>query len=161
MCKIHTADIPIPNPEGIDGSDLSNLMSGNTEGWRNTAISEYWATQTSGPMRMLRTPRYKYVAFPEDESILFDLENDPEEFENLTGKPELSELEASLHQQLMAGFAWEDVEKQKDIDKERSGDWKAPWGRGTPNAYTLPDGRIVDAELCLYSPVLRDQPEDN
>ena len=63
----------IPTPDGLDGSDLSNLMSGNTNGWRNTAISEYWANQTTSPMRMLRTPRYKYVAFPEDESIIFTI----------------------------------------------------------------------------------------
>ena len=144
----------IPIPDGLDGSDLSNLMSGNTGGWRNTAISEYWANQTTGPMRMLRTPRYKYVAFPEDESILFDLENDPGEFENLAGKPEHSKLEASLHKQLMAGFSWESVENQKNADKERSKDWSAPWDSGTPNQYTLPDGRIVDAELCLYNPVV-------
>ena len=37
----------IPIPEGLDGSDLSNLMSGNTDGWRNTAISEYWANQSN------------------------------------------------------------------------------------------------------------------
>ena len=99
----------IPTPDDLDGSDLSNLMSGNTNGWRNTAISEYWANQTTSPMRMLRTPRYKYVAFPEDESIIFDLENDPGEFENIAGLPEHRELEETLHEQLMAGFSWEDV----------------------------------------------------
>ena len=147
----------IPTPDGLDGSDLSNLMSGNTNGWRNTAISEYWANQTTSPMRMLRTPRYKYVAFPEDESIIFDLENDPGEFENIAGQPEHRELEETLHEQLMADFSWEDVQKQKDIDQERSKEFKEPWGGGTPNQYTLPDGRIVDAELCLYNPVLRDE----
>ena len=153
------ADIPIP--DGLDGSDMSNLMSGNTDGWRNTAICQYWSYQTSSPMRMLRTPRYKYVAFPKDESIVFDLENDPDEFENLAGNPELRELESSLHEQLMDGFSWEDAKKQKGLDKERSKDWTAPWTGGTPNQYTLPDGRIVDAELCLYNPVLRDEIKGN
>ena len=91
---------------------------------------------------------------PEDESILFDLENDPDEFENIAGKSENSELAASLHEQLMAGFSWESVKNQKNADKERSKDWAAPWSGGTPNQYTLPDGRIVDAELCLYNPVV-------
>ena len=63
-------------------------------------------------------------------------------------------MEASLHEQLMAGFSWESAENQKNADKERSKDWSAPWGGGTPNQYTLPDGRIVDAELCLYNPVV-------
>ncbi len=147
----------IPIPEDLDGADLTNLMSGDTDDWRNTAITEYWAPQTTGPMRMLRSTRYKYVAFPEDESILFDLETDPDEFENLSGQEEYTELEAALHEQLMAGFSWESVAEQQEVDKVRSRDFKAPWGSGTPNQYTLPDGRIVDAETCLYSPSLRDE----
>ena len=142
----------IPIPEGLDGADLTHLMSGNAEGWRSTAITEYWAEQTTGPMRMLRTSRYKYVAFPEDESILFDLESDPEEFENLAGQAEYRQLEAALHEQLMSGFTWESVSQQIATDKVRSRDFKEPWGGGTPNQYTLPDGRIVDAETCLYRP---------
>ena len=146
----------IPIPEGLDGDDLTNLMSGDTEGWRDTAITEYWSNQTTGPMRMLRTPRYKYVAFPEDESILFDLETDPDEFENLAGQAAYRELAASLHEQLMGGFSWESVAAQKASDLVRSRDFKEPWGKGTPNQYTLPDGRVVDAEICLYSPSVRD-----
>ena len=147
----------IPIPEGLDGANLTNLMSGNAEGWRNTAITEYWSNQTTGPMRMLRTPRHKYVAFPEHESILFDLETDPDEFENLTGQAEYSELEAFLHEQLMNGFSWEKVAEQMEADKVRSQDFKEPWGRGTPNQYTLPDGRVVDAETCLYRPSVREE----
>ena len=146
----------IPIPEDLDGADLTNLMSGNADGWCDTAITEYWANQTTSPMRMLRTPRYKYVAFPEDESILFDLETDPDEFENLSGREEYRELEASLHEQLMGSFSWESVAEQQAADSVRSRDFKAPWGGGTPNQYTLPDGRIVDAETCLYNPSLRD-----
>ncbi len=148
------ADVPIPN--GLDGADLTQLMAGNAEDWRNTAITEYWSNQSTGPMRMLRTSRYKYVAFPEDESILFDLETDPDEFENLAGKAEYRQLEAGLDEQLMAAFSWEAVEQQKAEDRERSKTFAEPWGRGTPNQYTLPDGRVVDAETCLYRPSVRD-----
>jgi choline-sulfatase len=147
----------VPIPEDLDGDDLTNLMSGDTESWRDTAITEYWANQTTGPMRMLRTPRYKYVAFPEDESILFDLETDPDEFENLSGQEEYRDLETSLHAQLMDGFSWESVAEQMETDRIRSRDFKEPWGRGTPNQYTLPDGRVVDAETCLYHPSVRDE----
>ena len=147
----------IPIPEGLDGADLTNLMSGNAEGWRDTAITEYWANQTTGPMRMLRTPRYKYIAFPEDASLLFDLETDPDEFENLAGQAAYRDLEASLHEQLMEGFSWESVAEQMATDKVRSRDFKEPWGKGTPNQYTLPDGRVVDAETCLYRPSVREE----
>ncbi len=147
----------IPIPEGLDGDDMTNLMSGDSVSWRNTAITEYWSNQTTSPMRMLRTPRYKYVVFPEDESILFDLAADPDELENLAGQTAYRELEISLHAQLMEGFSWEAVAEQKAADQVRSRDFKEPWGRGTPNQYTLPDGRVVDAEICLYSPSVREE----
>ena len=55
-------------------------------------------------------------------------------------------------------FSWESVTEQREaVDKVRSQDFKAPWGGGTPNQYTLPDGRIVDAETCLYRPSMRDE----
>ena len=58
---------------------------------------------------MLRTPRYKYVAFPEHESILFDLETDPDEFENLSqDKTALSGVrDISPRAAYGRGFSWE------------------------------------------------------
>ena len=146
----------IPIPEALDGDDLTRLMAGDTTGWRNTAITEYWAEQTTGPMRMLRTPRHKYVAFPNHPPILFDLETDPNEFENLAGQPAVQELEAALHEQLMHDFSWEAVTQRIAAEADRRRTFKEPWGRGTPNQYTLPDGRIVDAETCLYRPSLKE-----
>ena len=99
----------IPIPQDLDGSDLSDVMAGRTEGWGDSAITELFWPQATGPMRMIRTPRYKYVVFPEDDPILFDLESDPEEFENLAGQGIYRELEEELHDQLMTGFDWETV----------------------------------------------------
>ena len=143
----------IPVPSTIDGADMSNLMAGSTEGWRNTAVTELFWPQKAGPMRMIRTPRYKYVAFPEDHPILYDLESDPGEFENLAGQEGYRELEMELHDALMAGFEWEDVARRIALDRDRSLAFAPTWQRGTtPNQYTLPDGRVVDAETCLYQP---------
>ena len=144
----------IPVPREIDGSDMSDLMVGRAEGWRNVAITGLFWPQVTGPMRMIRTPRHKYIVFPRDGPILFDLENDPGEFENLAGQKVYRNLEAELHGRLMAGFDWETVRRQIASDEERSLSFAAPWGKGTPNQYTLPDGRIVDAETGLYSPTV-------
>ena len=75
----------------------------------------------------------------------------------LQGQAAFQELEASLHEQLMDGFSWESVRQQIASDRERSRDFKEPWGKGTPNQYTLSDGRVVDAETCLYRPSVRDE----
>lgn len=150
------ASAGIPIPDNLDGSDMTHLMAGDPDGWRNTAITEYWANQTTGPMRMLRTSHYKYVAFPAHEPILFDLAADPGEFENRAGNAAYRQVEAELHKKLMAGFRWETVAQQQAADTQRSQEFAEPWGRGTPNQYTLPDGRVVDAETCLYSPSVRE-----
>ena len=141
----------IPIPRGIDGSDMSNIMTGRTEMWRNTAMAGLFWPQVTGPMRMIRTPRYKYIVFPEDEPILFDFTNDPGEFENLAGQEVYRELESELHGRLMRDFDWETVRRQIASDEERSLSFATPWNEGSSNQYTLLDGRIVDAETQLYS----------
>ena len=151
------AGIP-PAPQGIDGSDMSDLMTGRTEEWRHTAITQLFWPQRSGPMRMIRTPRYKYIRFPEDEPILFDLENDPGEFENLSQTSDIyRKIETDWYDNLMANFDWEVVTQQIASDRERESRYASSWNKGTtPNQYTLPDGRIVDSETCLYSPTVQD-----
>ena len=142
----------IPVPPDLDGADLSGLMAGDERRWRDSAITELFWPQPTGPMRMIRTKRHKYVAFPEHAPILFDLERDPGEFRNLAGRPEYREQEYGLHAQLMRGFDWEQVSRKIAHDKIRSEDYASSWGKGTPNQYRLPDGRVIDAETGLFSP---------
>ena len=146
----------IPDPPDVDGADLSGLMAGDGDKWRDTAVTELFWQQPTGPMRMIRTQRYKYVAFPEHEPILFDLETDPGEFENLGGRPAYREQQHRLHARLMQGFDWERVGGQIADDEARSEHYSSTWGGGTPNQYRLPDGRAIDAEIGLYSPTVVD-----
>ncbi len=61
------------------------------------AIAEYTAEMTSQPMFMIRRGRYKYIHCDSDPCLLYDLEADPQERDNLADDP--------AHAEVAAGFA--------------------------------------------------------
>jgi choline-sulfatase len=80
----------------IDGAGLNGLLTGNAEGWHDTALGEYCAEGTTGPMFMVRRGRWKYIAGDGDPPLLYDLESDPDELVNLAGTPDVTAVEAEL-----------------------------------------------------------------
>lgn len=73
-------------PEGLRGRDLSDALSGGELPRRDYVAGE-WHTEwgfTVSPGRMIRTERYKYTKYIEDNGEeLFDLKQDPFEKKNL------------------------------------------------------------------------------
>jgi len=66
-------------PEASGGLSLRPLLENRTAEWRRFVVSEFMVDG-----RMVRTPRYKYVAFKGDPvEMLFDMEADPWETKNL------------------------------------------------------------------------------
>lgn len=139
----------IPVPGELDGRDMTDLLRGNTGGWRGTAIMEYWLKHRCGPMRMLRTPEFKYVHFYNAKPVLFDLTDEAGEFRNRAGDPGYREEERELQDRLMGGFDNDAVGRRsaEDLGVSR----RARYKRGTPNQYSMSDGRLIDAERSLYA----------
>jgi choline-sulfatase len=52
----------------------------------------------------VRQGRYKYVSVHTAGPLLFDLEQDPNEWHNLAGQPEVAEVEAQLRQRVEADW---------------------------------------------------------
>jgi arylsulfatase A-like enzyme len=74
LCKV-------PLPAGTDGKSLVPLISGNSEGVRNSIFTAYRNT-----VRAVRTDEWKLIRYPErDYSQLFNLADDPLELNNLSG----------------------------------------------------------------------------
>lgn len=87
-------------PKELPGRSFADVFSGNpsSEGWV-VVYDEY------GPTRMIRTEKWKYVCrFPYGPDELFDLASDPEENENLIGKPEYAPLINTLYRRLTDWF---------------------------------------------------------
>jgi choline-sulfatase len=69
----------------IDGRSLIPLLSGNAENLQATAWGEYLAEGVIAPMYMVRRGRWKFIHTPSDPDLLFDIESDPNEIDNLAG----------------------------------------------------------------------------
>jgi len=78
-----TATAP-PSPiDPLHGRSLIPLCAGDASKDPNACVSEYLAEGTAAPMLMIRRGQYKYISCNTDPEQLFDLDNDPDELENL------------------------------------------------------------------------------
>ncbi|MEM7462498.1 MAG: choline-sulfatase [Pseudomonadota bacterium] len=80
--------------EKLDGEDLSTFLTSPDKD--RVIFAEYLAEATTSPIFMVRQGRFKYIHSETDPPLLFDVENDPDEINNLAGLPEHSEMEEQL-----------------------------------------------------------------
>lgn len=95
----------IPKPPSLHGRSLRPLAEGRAAPWRNNLVTE------GGSFRVLRTARYKYVAYDSGQrrEQLMDLENDPGEMQNLAMDPAHAEILAN-HRRLLVHWYEENGE---------------------------------------------------
>ena len=74
LCSI----LGVKTPEGLEGTDYSEVVYGKKEKVRNTLFTAY------REIRAVRNEQYKLIRYPMiDHTQLFDLKNDPNEINNL------------------------------------------------------------------------------
>jgi len=102
------ATSPLPQ---ADGNSLLPLLRNADAAWVNETVSEYvndgvpaWSGGQRVVSRMLRRDHYKLVYHHGYQDQLFDLETDPDEMDDLAGKPEYATLQAQLRQRLLADW---------------------------------------------------------
>jgi arylsulfatase A-like enzyme len=92
----------VPIPGDMHGKSLVPLAEGKHVPWRDAFLYEYYEypqPHRVQPNRGIRTERWKLIHyFAEDpqEWELYDLQNDPNETENLYGRPEYADTTARL-----------------------------------------------------------------
>jgi choline-sulfatase len=80
----------------IDGQSLAPALHGETDYMRDIAISEFAADGSTGPSRMVKRGSMKYMDLEGADRLLFDLERDPLELQNLINDPTYSKIAAEL-----------------------------------------------------------------
>ena len=115
------------------------------------SLSPRWGVGTE--FRMIRSKRYKYIAFRGCEDLAFDLQNDPNEQHNLLSETKTADELVSLKAAVLENFDFDQVEqiRQQDMTllQERYPMRITP---KTPNQILLGDGRLVEADTPLYTP---------
>jgi choline-sulfatase len=103
-------------PEPIDplhGRSLVPLCDGDTANDPNACVSEYLAEGTAAPMLMIRRGQYKYISCSTDPEQLFDLEQDPNELENLLSHPMLEDFRKE------AAAYWDSAALQQTVIRDQ------------------------------------------
>lgn len=100
MCDIADDDTSFP----LDGNSLLDLMTVGDENWKDEAFSEYLAHGVINPMAMLRQGRYKLNYSWNDPIELYDIEEDPSEFNNLADSPAHQDIIKSMTERLLSDW---------------------------------------------------------
>jgi choline-sulfatase len=93
-CQIEPVD-------ALDGKSLLPLATGTDDGLDRVVIGEYSSEGVCAASRMVREGRWKYIVTHGLAPMLFDLDADPDELTNLSGRAEHAATERRLHERLV------------------------------------------------------------
>jgi len=104
----------------IDGRSVVPLIEGERDEER-TVFAEHHTEGIITTSFMARQGDFKYIHTTGYAPRLYNLAQDPKEWNNLAGKPEYREIESRLHSLLMANFDPDQIEQdiQEDMARRR------------------------------------------
>ena len=103
----------------LDGQSLVPAMTGDTSTMNDMVISEFAADGSTGPSRMVRRGPWKLMWLEGVDSLLYNIEDDPNETDNRIDDPELVDLIAELSGILFDGWDPEQLRVTIRASQER------------------------------------------
>ena len=85
-------------------------MCGKTDPNR-AVFSEYYEWDR-WPGRMIRFRQWKYIQYHDSAELLFNLETDPQEMQNLVGVPEYAGIHAELRERVLGDWDIPGLDKE-------------------------------------------------
>ncbi len=104
----------------MDGKSLIPLLD-NSDTSERVVYSEMHNEGVLETCFMIRKGKYKYIYINNNKPQLFDIENDPGEWKNLSGNPKYKDIEDDLQTCILNKFNPEKIEKEvrKDLQKRK------------------------------------------
>jgi len=103
-----------------DGDSLVPLLEGKNTSWKDLAICEYCSEGVRNASRMLRKGNYKYVYTHKHPARLYDLASDPNELNDLAGKPKVAEIEQEMQRQCLANWDPDEIEQTYRTEQKKN-----------------------------------------
>jgi arylsulfatase A-like enzyme len=97
-----------PVPSDLQGQSLAPALAGDGCPERDAALTE------SGDGKVLRTDRYRYVVGAEGEERLYDVAEDPMEYEDVSGDPAYDEALGTCRRRLLQRLSAIDARRHRD-----------------------------------------------
>ena len=135
MCEIAGDETAFP----LDGDSLCKLLTEGDSEWKDEAFCEYLAHGVTAPMAMLRSGRYKLNYAWGDPVELYDLQDDPQEFNDLADSAPHWPIIETMQKRLLA--MWKNPAKidetvrasqrrQRFVENTLGNGWRKPrWDR--------------------------------
>lgn len=101
MTDIASAGNPPEPASPLPGHSLLPLMRNDTQDWDNHVLSEYTGEGVIAPCRMLRRDNIKFIYTHGHPDLMYQLDDDPNELNNLIGQPAYADIEKAMRQELL------------------------------------------------------------
>jgi len=95
----------------VDGHSVMGLIDDRDTAQRHV-FSEYHSNGVYSTCFMVRRGGFKYIHIQGQQDQLFDLKNDPGEWQNLTGQPRTADVERELKTLILEAFDPEAIERE-------------------------------------------------
>ncbi len=82
--------------DAIDGRSLVPALEGDTSAMTDTVTSEFAADGSTGPSRMVKKGPWKYMYLEGRDTLLYNVDADPKELDNASGRPDVADIEDEL-----------------------------------------------------------------
>ena len=102
-----------PRLDWMDGDSLLSLAKGESQDWKNEAISEYHAMGVTRPLAMIRQGRFKLNYSLGERTELYDLQDDPAEFNDLGENPAYEDVRETLQARLLS--QWDPTQLEEEV----------------------------------------------
>jgi len=110
---------PIVYADTIDGNSLLPLLKGGDEDKNAFVCGEILCEGAISPIIMLRRDKYKYIYCDADPEQLYDLDNDPDEINNLAEQSKYEEIRKTFHYQVTKKWDTKNLRKQIMANQRR------------------------------------------